>query len=166
MKVWVLIPAYNEAARIGPFLEELNKKDVSVLVIDDGSSDRTYDIAREKADIALRNEKNIGKGVSLKTAIAFLLANINFDYIITMDADGQHSPCDIDSFLKEADNNAAFVIGNRMNNPCGMPKLRVITNKLMSFMLSKMVRQKIPDSQCGFRLIKREVLERLTIETN
>ena len=73
---------------------------------------------------------------------------------------------DLDKFLKAAENNDDFVVGNRMQNPEGMPKIRVFTNKLMSWLISKITKQKIPDSQCGFRLIKRKVLEKLNIETN
>ena len=69
-------------------------------------------------------------------------------------------------FLDEAKSGAEFVIGNRMSNPQGMPIIRVVTNKIMSFMISKAAKQKIPDSQCGFRLIKKDVLTKVKIETN
>jgi hypothetical protein len=82
-----------------------------------------------------------------------------------MDADSQHSPDDLDKFIQEAKQGSSFVIGNRMKNSAKMPKARAITNYFMSWLISKIVRQRIPDSQCGYRLIKREVIEKLTIRT-
>jgi len=164
--IWIIIPAYNEEKTINSVLSDLKKRNFPVLVIDDGSEDATARIAEKAGAIVLNNSKNLGKGMSLKKGINYLLKKEDVDYIITMDADRQHSPEDLDKFLRAAENNEEFVIGNRMENPEGMPKIRIITNKLMSWFISKITKQSIPDSQCGFRLIKRKVLERLNIETN
>ena len=165
-KIWVVIPAYNEGETIGAVLDDLKKKEIPVLVIDDGSQDSTAEVVEGKGVLLIRNERNLGKGLALKKGIDYLFKNEDFDYVITMDADNQHSSEDLDKFLKAAENNDDFVVGNRMQNPEGMPKIRVFTNKLMSWLISKITKQKIPDSQCGFRLIKRKVLEKLNIETN
>lgn len=166
MKIWVLIPAYNEGATIGELLREIKQKDLSVLVIDDGSSDDTSMVSARYADRLLKNERNLGKGTSLKKGIAYLLRNNTFDCIVTMDADGQHSPVDIDKFFEAARNGEHFIVGNRMNDPGNMPKIRVMTNKFMSWFISRLVGQHIPDTQCGFRLISRKVLESIKIETS
>ncbi|MFA7677109.1 MAG: glycosyltransferase family 2 protein [Candidatus Omnitrophota bacterium] len=166
MKIWVIIPAYNESHALEMVLDELKQDGLSVLVVDDGSTDNTFQIAKEKADYAIKNEKNLGKGMSLKKAIQYLMENTAFDYVFTMDADGQHSPFDVKQFLFQARQGESFVVGNRMGNPLGMPKLRVFINNLMSWVISHQARQKIPDTQCGFRLIKRNVLERIQINAN
>ncbi|MCQ9205209.1 MAG: glycosyltransferase family 2 protein [Omnitrophica bacterium] len=166
MKVWVVIPAYNEAATLSGILYQLKEKELSVLVIDDGSIDHTYSLAKSKADLVIKNDRNLGKGMSLNAGISYLIKTENFDYVLTMDADGQHSCEDIDNFLGEAKRGECFVIGNRMINPSGMPKIRMFINRFMSFIISKIAGQKIPDTQCGFRLIKREVLEKMIIKTN
>jgi len=166
MKIWMVIPAYNEARSLERILRRLKEKNLNVIVIDDGSKDSTYTVAKLKADIVIRNEKNLGKGMALRRAITFLLENEKFDYIITMDGDGQHSASDVDKFINEASKGENFVVGNRMDNPQGMPKTRIITNKLMSWLLSKMVSQSIPDTQCGFRLISRDVLEKIRFRAN
>ncbi len=166
MRVWVIIPAYNERFSLAGILEELKNKNLSVLVVDDGSIDNTYEVAKNKADSVIRNDKNLGKGVSLKKGVEYLLKKTNFEYLITMDADGQHSPSDLDEFFQQASSGAHFVVGNRMSNHLGMPGLRVITNKFMSWFISRISGQRIPDTQCGFRLIKREVLEKIRINTN
>jgi len=166
MNVWIIIPAYNERFRLAGILEELKSKNFSVLVVDDGSIDNTHEMAEKKADFVIRNDKNLGKGMSLKKGISYLLKETSFDYLATMDADGQHSPSDLDKFLQKAEDGEYFIVGNRMSNPIGMPKLRVITNKFMSWLISRIVGQRIPDTQCGFRLIKREVLEKIKIKTD
>jgi len=166
MKIWVLIPAYNEAKSLEGILRNLREKKLNIIVVDDGSKDTTYNTAKGVADIVIRNEKNLGKGMALRRALTYLLENDKFDYIITMDGDGQHSVFDIDKFIKEAENKENFVVGNRMVNPRVMPRTRIITNKLMSWLISKMVSQSIPDTQCGFRLINRDVLERIKFRTN
>ena len=166
MRVWAVIPAYNERFSLAGILDELKNKNLSVLVVDDGSIDNTYEVAGAKANFAIRNDNNLGKGVSLKKGVVYLLRETDFEYLITMDADGQHSPSDLDAFFQEAVSGAYFVVGNRMSNHSGMPRLRVITNKFMSWLISRMAGQRIPDTQCGFRLIKREVLEKIKINTN
>ncbi len=166
MKIWVLIPAYNEEKAIGSLLEHLKKKNLSLLVVDDGSSDDTYQIAKKnRADVVLRNDKNLGKGYSLRKGIIYLLNNVDFDYLITMDADNQHSTFDVDSFIQCAKEGCAFAVGNRMHHPYSMPFIRVLTNRFMSFIISLITKQNIPDSQCGFRIIRRDVLEKINIET-
>ncbi len=165
MKIWVIIPAYNEAVGLGDFLLQVKEEGLSVLVIDDGSIDSTYQVAAKYADIAIKNEKNFGKGLSLRRGIEYLMNNKYFDYLITIDADGQHSPGDLGRFIQEAASGSLFVIGNRMESPKNMPKPRIITNKFMSWLISKIAGQYIADSQCGFRLVKKEVIEKLTIKT-
>jgi glycosyltransferase involved in cell wall biosynthesis len=165
MKVWVLIPAYNEAGGLTPLLEKVKAKGLPVLVVDDGSSDATYEAACGLADKVLRHEKNMGKGEALKDGLACLSSDESVDYVVTMDADGQHSPDDLDLFLREASRGKKFIVGNRMADPVGMPWLRVITNKFMSWLISRMTGQRIPDSQCGFRLLSRDVFSGIKIET-
>ena len=132
MRVWIVIPAYNERFRLAGILDDLKSKNFSILVVDDGSIDNTYEVAEKKADFVLRNEKNLGKGMSLKKGIDYLLKETDFEYLVTMDADGQHSPSDLSKFLQKAEDGAYFIVGNRMSDPIGMPKLRIITNKVMS----------------------------------
>ncbi|MCF7894557.1 MAG: glycosyltransferase family 2 protein [Candidatus Omnitrophica bacterium] len=165
MKIWAIIPAYNEADDLAKFLVKIKKKNLSILVVDDGSTDNSYQVAKRYADIVIKNQKNFGKGLSLRKGINYLINNKYFDYLITMDADGQHSPDNLDNFIGQAKQGSLFVIGNRMENPGNMPKTRIVTNCFMSWLISKIVKQDIPDTQCGYRLIKREVIENLTIKT-
>jgi glycosyltransferase involved in cell wall biosynthesis len=165
MNIWVIIPAYNEESALAELIKKVKAKGVSVLAVDDGSIDNTYLVARKWADIALHNIKNLGKGITLRKAISYLIQEKDFDYVIVMDGDGQHSPQDLDLFIDQAKKGVPFVVGNRMDNPSGMPLTRIYTNHCMSWLISKIAKQKIPDSQCGYRLIKKEILEKIIINT-
>ncbi len=90
-----------------------------------------------------------------------------YEALIAMDGDGQHSPSDIAAFVACYQNtNADIVSGNRMHNPKGMPLVRLATNRLMSWLISLICRQHIPDTQCGFRLIKTKVLQAIKLESS
>lgn len=165
MKICVLIPAYNESAALGPVVRAVRDKGLDVLVVDDGSSDGSAAIAKENGAIVLANVKNHGKGYSLQRGFDFILSR-DYGALITMDADGQHSPQDLDKFIalfkaRQPD----IICGNRMRNPKGMPGVRFVTNKVMSGLISLVCRQKIYDTQCGYRLIKAEVLRNIQLSS-
>ena len=166
MKVCVIIPTYNEARQVGWLVREARQQGLDVLVVDDGSTDGTPKIARANGAHVLRNAVNQGKGRCLIRGFDYCLER-GYDAVLTMDGDGQHLPEDIRHFLSLAvQSESAIIVGNRMQSTVNMPLARTITNRFMSWMISGMAKQKIPDSQCGFRLIKREALERIGLVTN
>ncbi|MDD5080433.1 MAG: glycosyltransferase family 2 protein [Candidatus Omnitrophica bacterium] len=162
--IWVVIPAYNEGRTLGDILQRLKAKGLKTFVVNDGSTDDTLAVAEKFSDRVINNSVNLGKGRSLFLAFETLLNEDGWDSIITMDGDRQHCPDDIESFLVLSAEND-FIVGNRMHDPIGMPLVRTWTNKIMSWLISRMIRQKVPDTQCGFRLIKRKVLKQLDITT-
>ncbi len=167
MKICVIIPTYNEGKTIGKLISQIRKLKLYPIVIDDGSIDNTAVIAEQNGASVLRNPRNQGKGAALIRGFEYCIKN-NFDSAITMDGDGQHLPEDIPAFISLAGKKEeiGIIIGNRMFNRKNMPFIRVLTNKFMSWLLSKIIRQKIYDSQCGFRLIKRKVFEKLSLKTH
>lgn len=166
LKTCVIIPTFNEARNIAPLVQEIRRQDLEVVVADDGSWDNTAKIARDCGAIVLESKTNQGKGASLIKGFNSVLQR-DFAAVITMDGDGQHAPSDIICFLRAAESSdCGIVIGNRMRRPTEMPRIRILTNQFMSWLISQLVGQKIPDSQCGFRLIKREVLEKLNLRTH
>jgi glycosyltransferase involved in cell wall biosynthesis len=166
MKVCVVIPAYNEYQTIGSVLSEIKNKGLDALIIDDGSCDNTASVANNYGFKILINLSNMGKGAALINGFKYVAEN-NFDAVITMDADGQHLPSEIDSFINSAAaTKSGIIIGNRMSKSANMPLVRLLTNKFMSWLISKISGQNIPDTQCGFRLIKTEVLKRLSLHTS
>lgn len=161
MKICALIPTYNESNAIGAVVRQVRFHGLDVVVVDDGSSDNTAEIAENVGASVLRFEKNEGKGASLKKGFLHLLDK-DYEAILTMDGDGQHSPEDIPKFIEAARNsNAAMVIGNRMSSRKEMPAVRWLTNRFTSFLISIICKQHIPDSQCGFRLIRKCLLQEL-----
>jgi glycosyltransferase involved in cell wall biosynthesis len=166
MKICVIIPAYNEAANILNLIRDIKRYQLEILVVDDGSTDNTFSIAKDAGVQAMFNLNNQGKGASLIKGFKYALEN-NFDAVITMDADGQHLAQDLPSFIEQAsDPGIHIILGNRMLNVEKMPFLRVITNKFMSWLISIISKQVIPDTQCGFRLIKKEVLKNIKLSTS
>ena len=166
MKVCVIIPAYNEANKITNIISGVKEQGFLALVVDDGSKDSTAQIAAQSGAVVLSNLANEGKGVSLKNGFAYALKN-DYDAVITMDGDGQHLPEELAHFIDSAQKSAAGIfIGNRMSNSRNMPWERFITNKFMSWLISRITGQNIPDTQCGYRLIKKEVLQKLYLKTN
>lgn len=165
MDTCVLIPTYNEAKSIALLIKQIGSYNLEVIVVDDGSLDNTGSIAGNSGATVLQNKKNEGKGASLIKGFNYALSR-GFEAVVTMDGDGQHLPQDIPLFIEAAGKSSSAVfIGNRMSSLKGMPLFRIITNRFMSWFLSSIVKQKVYDTQCGFRLLKREVLEKLNLTT-
>jgi len=166
MKTCVVIPTYNEAKSIAGLVKEIQGLNLEVIIVDDGSQDDTSQIAQENGATVLKNQINQGKGASLIKGFSYVLSK-DCDAVITMDGDGQHLPSDIPYFLRLAEySDNGILIGNRMLKRKNMPFIRVLTNKIMSGLISKITRQNVPDTQCGFRLIKRPVLEKINLKTS
>jgi len=165
MKTAVIIPTYNESASIRILIEGVRIHKLDIIVIDDGSTDKTFQTAQECSVDIVRNECNLGKGASLIKGFTYALEK-GYDAILTMDGDGQHKPEDIPTFLSAAESSSCgIIIGNRMSNVDNMPRLRIITNTFMSWVISRITKQPVPDTQCGFRLIKKEVLKKIKLRT-
>ncbi len=166
LKTAILIPAYNESEHIGSLVRRLLSMDFDPIVIDDGSKDDTAEKARENGARVMLHEKNMGKGAALKTGFSAIIDN-GYDAVIIMDGDAQHNPADILKLITAAEKNPnALVTGNRMGNAANMPMTRKLTNKFMSLLVSWICRQRIPDSQCGFRLIRKDLIGKLAIESS
>lgn len=166
MKTCVVIPAYNEARGIPWLIDQIRQQGMEAVIVDDGSTDDTSSAASRKGAMVLQNPVNKGKGASLIRGFTYALEN-NFDAVITMDGDGQHDPAEIPFFMRLAQySDSGLIIGNRMYGKNGMPPLRFLTNRMMSWFISALAKQHIPDTQCGFRLIKKEVLQKLKLTTH
>ncbi len=162
----VLIPSYNEARTIGHIVAELILKGFIVYVVDDGSSDDTARLAHAEGAVVVKHRKNMGKGASLREGFRHIVKK-GFDAVIIMDGDGQHLASDIGNFMEKMDATGAdIVIGNRMLDVSSMPKERKYTNRFMSCLISLISGQRVPDSQCGYRLVKTDLLKKVTLEAS
>jgi len=166
MRVAILIPAYNEEKKIRDTIRSLDWLKKDIIVVDDGSKDKTFDIAKEEGVTALRHKRNYGKGKAHRTGFAYVLQN-NYDYVITMDADGQHNPNEIPDFINAVQKgNGDIIIGTRKPSIKNMPPIRLMINLLTSLVVSLQCKNRVRDSQSGYRIIKREILERVPLKTN
>lgn len=166
MRICVIIPTYNESRAIADLINQVTKIGLEVIIIDDGSTDDTVKIANACGVKVLVSLQNMGKGASLIKGYNFVLQS-GFDAVISMDGDGQHSPDDLAAFIQKAQSSqSVLIVGNRMGMTKQMPALRVMTNFLMSNFISLIVKQHIPDTQCGFRLVKKELLARIDLSTS
>lgn len=164
-KICAILPSYNEEKNIPGVIKGVLKNNIDVVVVDDGSVDGTSELAKRNGAVVIRHDRKKGKGTSLKDGLTWATSNA-YDYIITIDSDGQHNPQEIPLFIKKADADAkvGVVIGNRLLNPKNMPFVRFCTNKFMSYLISTLCKQDIPDTQCGYKLIKKDVLKVISIK--
>lgn len=164
--ICILIPAHNEARTIADVVRAVRAKGFDVVVVDDGSSDNSAQLARDAGAMVLVNFKNQGKGFSLQRGFDYIISR-DFEALITMDADGQHAIEDLDRFVDLFNARKPDIIcGNRMTDHKGMPWVRLFTNKIMSGLISLVCRQKVYDSQCGYRLIRCDVLRNVQLSSS
>lgn len=162
----VIIPAYNEEMLIGHLVEEVKKNGLDCLVIDDGSADKTKEEAERAGARVISNQGNLGKGLSLRAGFKKAMED-GYGFVILMDGDGQHHPDELPHFIEAAERgDAAVILGNRMGDPKGMPLKRRITNWVMSSLISFIAGQRMPDTQCGYRLVKTDVLRSVPLTTD
>ena len=164
--VAALIPAYREEKHIFEVAKRALAQLDHVVILDDGSPDATAAKAREAGAEVIVHEVNRGKGAAIKTGLK-ALTDRGFQYIQILDGDGQHLPEEIPRFLEEANRSQSHIIlGNRMSDVEEMPFVRKMTNRFMSWQISHVCHQAIPDSQCGFRMIHRDLAPSLFCETD
>ena len=161
LTVAAVIPAYQEEKHIGDVVRRTLLQLPNVVVVDDGSADRTAEEARKAGADVIVHAQNRGKGESIKSGFRYWLEH-GSTYVIVLDGDGQHLPEEIDRFLAVASPSLAqLVIGTRMNDVREMPLVRRFVNGYMSRKISRVCRQNIPDTQCGFRMIHCSVIRDL-----
>jgi glycosyltransferase involved in cell wall biosynthesis len=161
MRVAALIPAYQAAAHLGGVLSRLQALHPApeVLVVDDGSQDATGRVARELGVRVMSFLENRGKGHAL---LAGFRALADYDGIVTLDADGQHPPEAFPAFVRAAEAGADLVLARRARSS-DMPTPRRFANAFSSGWASWLAGQRISDSQCGYRLYGRAVLQRTPV---
>jgi glycosyltransferase involved in cell wall biosynthesis len=154
-----VIPAYQDEKHIGDIVRRTREQLDHVLVIDDGSTDQTAQRAREAGAEVIVHNQNRGKGEALKTGLGHWVSR-EIAWVILLDSDGQHLPEEIDRFLAAAvtATRPSFFIGNRMDNLAAMPFIRRVVNRYMSERISRVCGQKIPDTQCGYRMLDRQLI--------
>ncbi|OYT53602.1 MAG: hypothetical protein B6U72_05235 [Candidatus Altiarchaeales archaeon ex4484_2] len=159
LKTCAVIPAFNEEENIGEVVRETRKYVDNVIVVDDGSTDKTFEEASD-ADIVLRHPVNMGKGFALGTGVEKALEN-GSDIFITLDGDNQHNPGDIPKLASIlVDDKLDVVFGSRSLNG-DMPLVLRFGNWWLCKTAQLLFGSRIEDSQTGFRAFRREAYDKI-----
>ena len=166
----VVMPAHNEAAIIGSVLAKLPQRldswEVLPIVVDDGSTDRTAEMARREGAYVVRHLTNLGVGAATITGLR-AAQELKADIIVTMDSDGQHDPDEIEALVQcLIDGPFDVVIGSRLLNPHGMPPSRFVANLLLNAITYVVYGKIVSDSQSGFKAFSREALEAMDLRSS
>jgi glycosyltransferase involved in cell wall biosynthesis len=163
MNVIITIPAYNEEKTLANVLREIKrvmdsiKYKYRILVVDDGSADRTREIAKKEGATVVSHPRNYGLAEAFRTEMEKCI-EMGGEIIVHTDADGQYKASEIPKLIKEVENGAELVIGSRfMGHIEQMPFMKRLGNRAFSRVVSKICKQKITDAQTGFRAFTKDV---------
>lgn len=172
LKVCIVIPAYNEAVVIksvvSELIKQLHKTDFAyeVVVVNDGSKDNTSEQARAGGAKVINHILNSGAGGATATGLSYANQN-DFDFAVTMDADGQHLAVDVIKGVETAQNmKSDLLIGSRLINTEGMSRVKVLGNKGLSLITQVLFGVNVTDSQSGLRVFSKKALSNLRWKTS
>ncbi|MBU4285012.1 glycosyltransferase family 2 protein [Patescibacteria group bacterium] len=165
-KIFVVIPAYNEEKTIGQVIREVKKYVDNIIVVDDGSTDKTYETAKKEEVSIYHHIINRGLGGALTTGIKGALLE-HGDIFLTFDADGQHKAQDIPKMVNPIKNGVAdIIIGSRLLVPSKMPFSRKLANRIANIITRFLFGIWTTDSQSGLRCFNKKTAQLLNLKTN
>ena len=152
-QICIVIPTYNNAGTIGRVVTEARQSGLRVIVVDDGCTDATADILAGLPDVhTVSYTPNRGKGYALREGFREA-RRLGFDYVITMDADGQHAAADLPALLQaHREHPDALIVGSRDLHAGNMPGKNTFANKFSNFWFTLQTARRLPDTQTGYRL--------------
>ena len=164
----VVVAAYNEETVIADVLDDLRRPGFQCVVVDDGSSDRTAEIAAQHADHVLRHRLNAGQGAALRTGIEYALRSLPGQYVATFDADGQHRVEDLKTMVTAIRLGASdVVLGSRFlagGEAPGIPRLRRLMLKTAVRFTRRTTHLDVTDTHNGLRVFTREAASQLRLQ--
>ena len=165
MRITIGIPAYNEEKNIAKMIVKLKKISDEIIVCNDGSSDLTGEIAEKMGVIVINHEKNLGYGAGISSIIK-KSKEIDTDILVTFDADGQHRIEDVETVIKPILNgDADLVIGSRFldEGEKEVPGYRKLGINIITKVTNSGLKEKITDSQSGFRAYNKKILDSIQL---
>lgn len=163
--VVIALPAYNEEKHIADVVTGALQHANTVLVVDDGSTDKTAEVAEEAGAIVIKHPSNQGYGAALKTIFS-ISRKMDAEALVTIDADGQHNPSDIKNLIKKLESGADVVIGSRfLEISSTIPIYRRFGMKLLDLLTTAAGVNKITDSQSGFRAYNKKAIQDLHLSS-
>lgn len=161
MKTFVIIPAFNESKNIGRVIRETKKYSKNIVVVDDGSKDKTFEEAKKENVVVLRHIINLGKGAAMRTGSDYANKK-GAGAIVFIDSDGQHSPKDIPRLVKEL-RNSDIVFTYRNLRSVHMPLTKKVGNFVLNVLLRMLFGIKIQDALSGLKIMTRHAYKKLNI---
>lgn len=165
LRIALLIPVYNEEKRLKELIEKIPYSRKDIIVVDDGSTDNTCRVIENMGIVVLRHDRNYGKGSAHRTGYKYAL-ECGYDYVITLDGDGQHNPQEIWRFIERIEKSGEdIIVGIRYRSLRNMPFVRYCTNLITSFVVSFVAHKTIKDVQSGYRAISAAVMRGVPLTT-
>lgn len=170
MNIFIVIPVYNEEKHVKAVLKDVSKHGLPIVIVDDGSTDRTSDILLRFTNhgsqiTKLTHKVNLGKGAAMKTGADYAIAHCA-DAVIFMDSDNQHKANDIPKFVKALNSRKYDVVfGSRVSGH-GVPLVRFLGNKIASVLVALLFKILVSDVICGFRAMTKEAYGKIKWESS
>ncbi len=165
MKTIIAMPAYNEANYIGSVVLQARHYADEVIVADDGSKDRTAEIAGLAGATVIKHERNQGKGAAIRSILAEAVKR-NADILVIMDADAQHDPEEIPPLIRAVSEGSDLVIGSRKLGRENIPSYRKLGQKVLSSLTGTLLKAKVSDTESGFRAFSRKAISTMQLKEN
>lgn len=163
-RVCAVVPAYNEATRVGGVVQRAKAYVEKVIVVDDGSDDDTTRVSQEAGALVIRHRQNCGAGAATMTGLR-AARQTGYDVAVTIDADGQHDVADIPRLIAVlAESGADLVIANRFGRRNNIPLVRRLANgvgNVLTFLVTGIF---LPDTQCGFKVFGPRALKEVDLK--
>lgn len=160
MKIFVVIPLFNEKKHVTRVIRGVLKYGLPVIVVDDGSTDESPDLASKEKVTLLRHRVNLGKGAAMKTGAEFAFKG-GADAVVFMDSDGQHNSENLNRFIEVLKSKKCDVVFGSRNLTFGVPLIRYLGNKFASVVVANLFRIYVSDAICGFRAMTKAGYEKV-----
>jgi glycosyltransferase involved in cell wall biosynthesis len=165
--IYIVIPVFNEARYIGSVIEGIQSAGYTeIVVVNDGSSDLTGEIARNHGALVIDHAVNLGAGAATQTGLTYSLQN-HADMVVTIDGDGQHNPKEIKLLIQEMEHTRAdLIIGHRFRSQNKIPRSTRILNWFGDILTFLMTGRLFTDSQSGFKVLNHKALKAIDLHLN